>query len=84
MPPARKRRRPEKIAGHAASSKAGRFDYTLWSINPAPRQGMHAARIVIGVRRRRRVEMRLADRGKEQRIGLGGNDAKKAGVAGHE
>ena len=44
---------------------------------------MRPAQIVIRVRRRKSVEMRPADRGKQQRIRLRGDDAVKAWVDGH-
>jgi len=47
------------------------------------RQHMRPAQIVIRARRRKSVEMRPADRGKQQRIRLRGNDAVKAWIDGH-
>lgn len=48
------------------------------------RQHMRPAQIVIRVRRRKSVEMRPADRGKQQRIRLRADDAVKAWVDGQQ
>src|SRR4051794_21601640 len=47
-------------------------------------KNMRAPQIIVGVRRREPIQVRPANRGEQQRIRLGSNDAVKPWVNGHK